>query len=199
MYKVAKNIILLLCCSAQLYAQNYVATDSTCDAATIWETFVINNQGRSVKLAYTNSFLTLFVFLSPECPLCKNYTLTLNQLQNEHKEELKIYGIVPGKAYTLKTVNEFKKDYKVVFPLFIDRQKKLTGCLKATVTPEVVLINKEDKVIYRGAIDDWVTELGKQKLKVANEYLRQAVLQYKSQQPITTKYVAPKGCLINEY
>jgi hypothetical protein len=69
----------------------------------------------------------------------------------------------------------------------------------ATVTPEAILMDENGQVVYRGAIDDWVVELGKKKLKATNEYLRQAVFQYLHQQPVAIKRVVPKGCLINEY
>jgi hypothetical protein len=53
------------------------------------------------------------------------------------------------------------------------------------------------KLIYRGAIDDWVTDLGKNNIRPEKEYLRLAVTQYINHQPISIK--KPKGCYINEY
>ena len=85
------------------------------------------------------------------------------------------------------------------FQLFIDPVKKLTNYLEATITPEVVLINETGKLIYRGAIDDWVTDLGKNKIRPEKEYLRLAVAQYINHQPISIKKTKPKGCYINEY
>jgi thiol-disulfide isomerase/thioredoxin len=199
MLRLVINIFLLLCCSVQLSAQKLISNDSAFDIAKLREFRLLNKEGKLSKLSCTNSPLSLFVFLSPECPLCKNYSLVLNQLQNDYKDQIKIYGIIPGKAYSLEIVGQFGKDYKIVFPLYIDKQKKLTSYLKATVTPEVVLMNGNGQVIYGGAIDDWVTELGKKKLKASNEYLKLAVLQYTHQQPVSIKRIAPKGCLINEY
>ena len=144
--------------------------------------------------------LNLFVFLSPECPLCKNYTAVLNKISRDFSvDSFVIIGIVSGKAYSPEEVNSFKKEYSVDFQLFIDKAKKLTNYLEATITPEVVLMSDKGRLIYRGAIDDWVTDLGKNKIRPEKEYLRLAVTQYINHQPISIKKTKPKGCYINDY
>lgn len=158
-----------------------------------------NEQSRSLNQE-TFRPLNLFVFLSPECPLCQNYTTVLNKITNDFStDSVTIIGVVSGKAYSAQVVRRFKKEYSVNFRLLIDPAKKLTNYLQATITPEVVMINDKGKLIYRGAIDDWVTELGKNKLRAEKEYLRFAVTQYINHQPISIKKTKPKGCYINEY
>jgi len=151
------------------------------------------------KTIFFTSPLTLFVLLSPECPLCKNYSAVLNKIKVQFSTELGVYGIVPGKAYSIKDVNEFVKDYKINFPIYIDSKKELTTYMGGKVTPEVILMTKQGDVIYRGAIDDWVSDLGKKKLIVSNEYLKTAIIEYLQNQTVSIKSVEPKGCLINEF
>lgn len=191
-------MLLLLWCGS-VHAQRLGLNDSVFNLEQIYKVALRNCKGQPANLSKDKVPLSVFVFLSPECPLCKNYSLVLNQLHNDYRKQVNIYGIVPGNAYTPQTVAQFKKEYKIAFPLYIDEQKNISGYLKATVTPEVVLLNSNGKVIYRGAIDDWVTELGKTRARASNEYLRKAVFQYLHQQPVAIKRVAPKGCLINEY
>ena len=176
-------------------------TDAQFDLARIKKFFLVDEYGQSRRL--TKDIvkpLNLFVFLSPECPLCKNYTTVLNKIsQDFSRDSFVIIGIVSGKSYSPEEVNSFKKEFSVDFQLFVDPAKKLTNYLKATITPEVVLINEKGKLIYRGAIDDWVTDLGKNKLRPEKEYLRLAVTQYINHQPISIKKTKPKGCYLNEY
>src|SRR5688572_26182692 len=146
-----------------------------------------------------SSPLNLFVLFSPECPLCKSYSIVLNKIKEQFSADLSVYGIVPGKAYSVKDVSGFIKDYKINFPVYIDPKKELTDYINGTITPEVVLMNKQGAVIYRGAIDDWVSDLGKKKLVVSNEYLKTAIKEYLQNQTVSIKSVAPKGCLINEF
>ena len=176
-------------------------TDVHFDLARIKKISLVDEYGQSRRLT-TDIFkpLNLFVFLSPECPLCKNYTTVLNKIsQDFSRDSFVIIGIVSGKSYSTEEVNSFKKEFLVDFQLFIDPAKKLTNYLEATITPEVVLISEKGKLIYRGAIDDWVTDLGKNKLRPEKEYLRLAVTQYINHQPIPIKKTKPKGCYINEY
>ena len=191
-------LVFLLSRSFAVVAQ---VTDVHFDLAKIKKISLVDGNGQSLPLT-KDIFkpLNLFVFLSPECPLCKNYTTVLNKIsQDFSRDSFVIIGIVSGKAYSPEEVNSFKKEFSVDFQLFVDPAKKLTNYLKATITPEVVLINEKGKLIYRGAIDDWVTDLGKNKLRPEKEYLRLAVTQYINHQPISIKKTKPKGCYINEY
>ena len=151
------------------------------------------------KEVFFSSPLSVFVLLSPECPLCKNYSTVLNKINEQFSGDLSVYGIVPGKAYSAKQINKFIKDFKINFPIYIDSKKELTTYIKGTVTPEVILMDKQGDVIYRGAIDDWVTALGKKKLIVSNEYLKTAIKQNLQNQIVSIKTVEPIGCLINEF
>jgi thiol-disulfide isomerase/thioredoxin len=176
-------------------------TDAQFDLARIKKISLVDEYGQSRRLTKDIAKpLNLFVFLSPECPLCKNYTTVLNKISQDFSpDSFVIIGIVSGKSYSPEEVNSFKKEFLVDFQLFIDPAKKLTNYLEATITPEVVLMSEKGKIIYRGAIDDWVTDLGKNKLKPEKEYLRLAITQYINHQPISIKKTKPKGCYINEY
>jgi thiol-disulfide isomerase/thioredoxin len=155
--------------------------------------------GKKRKEIFFSSPLSVFVLLSPECPLCKNYSTVLNKINGQFSGDLSVYGIVPGKAYSAKEISKFIKDYKINFPVYVDSKKELTTYIEGTVTPEVILMNQQGEVIYRGAIDDWVSDLGKKKLVVSNEYLKTAIKQYLQNQTVSIKSVEPIGCLINEF
>jgi len=187
-----------------LFSRNFTVlgqiTDAQFDLAKIKKISLVDEIVQSRPLTTIFKPLNLFVFLSPECPLCKNYTTVLNKITNDFPlDSLTIIGIISGKAYSAEEVNSFKKEFLVNFQLFIDPAKKLTNYLEATITPEVVLMSEKGKLIYRGAIDDWVTDLGKNKIRPEKEYLRLAITQYINHQPISIKKTKPKGCYINEY
>ena len=143
--------------------------------------------------------LTLVVFLSPECPLCKNYAPILNKLKEDFNQQVNFIGIIPGTAYAKKEIHAYSDRYKISFDLLVDKQKKLSQYLEASVTPEVLLIEQNGNLVYRGAIDDWVINLGKKKLKAEHEYLRTAIQQYLYHQPVLVQRTTPKGCYINDF
>lgn len=174
-----------------VFQYNTIASVKLIDAAT--------NKNSTLKHTADIQPLLLFVFLSPECPLCKNYSAVLNELQHRYNSTVQFIGIIPGKMYDAATVNAFARKYKIVFPLLIDPAKKLTGYLHGTITPEVILLNNQYELVYKGAIDNRVTQLGAQRWKATENYLSDAVSQYLQHTVIATKRKKAIGCLINDF
>lgn len=142
---------------------------------------------------------TLLIFLSPECPLCQNYSSALNDLYKQYSDRVNIYGIIPGKAYSAIDVKAFQKDYHIPFPLLTDSHKELTQYLQATVTPQVILLDNKYRLLYKGAIDNRLQSLGKQRLKPTAFYLNDALQASLSNKIIPIKRTKAVGCIINDY
>lgn len=150
---------------------------------------------------YSNK-LILFVFLSPECPLSRQYTAALNKIANSHQRQLTVIGIFPGKSYDKQTIRDFLRKYKISFATYIDDSKKVTNYLEASVTPEVILLSNEHdrfQLQYRGAIDDRVLNLRVKKTEATNYYLENAIRLLLQESTVVIKNTKPVGCLINDY
>jgi thioredoxin-related protein len=156
-------------------------------------------QNKEVKLPIGDKRFSVFIFLSPECPMCRNYTKTLNELQEKFNPYVSVAGIIAGEAYTIKDITDFGNKYHTNFSLLIDSKKQLTSYLKATVTPEAVLLDSLGNIIYMGAIDDWLSAPGKIKFKASTEYLRDAIEQSVRGERVKTKRTNAVGCKINDY
>jgi thiol-disulfide isomerase/thioredoxin len=195
-----KEIVVLgMCLLLGFNAGAQLLHDSAVSYTAIKKITLHSTSGKKVKIQAPKEALLLFVMLSPECPLCKNYSLMLNRLQTKYKDSMQVVGIVPGKAYSGTDVQQFAADYKIKFPLLIDKEKELSLYLKTSVTPEVVLTNAAGQTIYRGAIDDWMEELGKKKVAPQQHYLDEAITQYLAGTPVLRSSTIAKGCLINEF
>lgn len=142
---------------------------------------------------------TLFIFLSPDCPLCRNYSGTLDSIYNQYKNKVQVYGIIPGKAYSDEEVKQFIHEYNIQFPLLTDSDKKLTAYLHATVTPQVILLDDKFQLVYKGAIDNWLQSLGKQRVKATQFFLSDALQQSTSDKTVLVKRTRAVGCRINDY
>lgn len=140
--------------------------------------------------------LNVFILLSPECPLSRNYITVINKLAKQ--TEVRFYGVVPGAAYSTADLSKFKKDYKPIFPVLIDSSKRLTTGLNGTITPECVLIDQHGQILYRGLIDNWAYSLGQQRKVITEKYLEEALMQARSGQTIQVNRTKPVGCLIND-
>ncbi|MBS1915144.1 MAG: redoxin domain-containing protein [Bacteroidetes bacterium] len=140
----------------------------------------------------------IYIFLSPECPICQNYTSVLNKLNQEYGMNIGFYGIVPGKTYTQAEISSFAKKYKISYTLLSDQSLKFTRYLQAKVTPEVVFLN-DNKLVYRGAIDNWFKGLGKARANTTENYLKDAIMQNLKHAKVDEKRTKAIGCLINDF
>lgn len=136
------------------------------------------------------------VFLSPTCPLSQKYTLTLNQLAKEFHGKVKFYGVFAETDPVLEDYIHFRKKYNIQFELLVDNDKKLVKNLAASITPEAFVMNKS-KLVYQGAIDDWVIELGKTKKQASVHFLRNALQSILANQTPAYSYIKPIGCFID--
>jgi len=119
--------------------------------------------------------IKIFVALDTECPLSKSYTKKINELSKKYKKEVIFICFFPGKHYTNVEVDNFKKKYNLKIESFIDKDLTVTKVFDANVVPEVFVLNKNYKIVYKGLIDNWVGELGKKKQYINKEYLIDAI------------------------
>jgi thiol-disulfide isomerase/thioredoxin len=133
-------------------------------------------EGAPVKLIVEDEKLTVFVFMSPECPLCISYSSVLLELNEKFKNSGVIfYTIYPGTFYTAEQIKEFQLEYDFHLKTYLDPTSKFAKLFNATVTPEVFLLSKQGEVMYSGAIDDWAFAPGKKRQVTEKKYLENAI------------------------
>jgi len=155
--------------------------------------------GKNAHLPVSSKKLLVFVFLSPECPLSKNYSLKLSDIKKKYDEHVSFIGIIPGEFDT-KEVVEFQADYLPAWTIFRDNTLKLTHYLQGKVTPEVIVVNNQNGLlVYKGAIDDWAVSPGKTKSHYSNFYLENALSNFLNNKKILISYHKPVGCFINDF
>lgn len=140
---------------------------------------------------------TVFYFLSPECPLCQSYALTIKQLEAEFKSKgIQMVGIIPGTDYTDLEISTFKHKYGLPFALWKDEQLLLTKKYHATITPEAVVVDAKGKVLYQGRIDNWAYELTKKRKVITEFNLRDALNSIVNNKPVKVVKTKAVGCFI---
>lgn len=153
--------------------------------------------GQLVSFNGEESIGTVFFFLSPECPLCENYSLNINQLFHRYdSNQISMYGIFPGTYYSTSQIKAFKIKYEMDLPFLLDPNYTLTRSLKASVTPEVFVFNEQQELIYQGAIDNWMVSLGKKRTVITEHYLEDAIKALEDQSYPKTRKTKPIGCYI---
>ncbi len=139
----------------------------------------------------------VLIYLSPECPLCKNYTAVIKDLQLRFEpQEINFLGVVSGHYYTVDSVRKFLKEFSLDLEVVMDAEFKISKIYNARITPEVHLINPEGTLVYSGAIDNWAISLGKKRLVADRHYLAEAVDNFLKNKPVDPHETKAVGCLI---
>lgn len=141
----------------------------------------------------------VFLFLSPDCPLCKSYSVIINQLYKEFGSGARFYGIIPGTTDSREKIDSFIAKYHILFPLYRDTRLSVVKMLHAEVTPQAIVLDARGAFLYTGLIDDRVAALGQQRNQASHHYLREALDAGVAGQPPATTRTTPVGCLINAF
>lgn len=121
--------------------------------------------------------VTLWFFMSPECPLSENYTAHVERLKQLYGEKISVNVVVPGHYDTWTAIQAFRARYGLSVAVYRDSSWAMTRHYQAKITPEVLVL-ADKKPIYQGAIDNWAISLGKQRQKASEHYLDDVLTAY---------------------
>lgn len=199
MFRACKNRLAALCCCCLISLPSVGQEVQLLDLAMVKDAVIWSPEEKKETSIGSSGKVEILVLISPDCPMSRNYTLTLNQLQEQYADQVRITGLIVGSTYSDDTVLQFARSYKIGYPLLTDKKREVALKLKGEVTPEVYVFSQDGQCVYRGAIDNWLTKLGKKKQKPDQFYLADAVRQVINGEPVTTAYVKAQGCVLNEY
>jgi peroxiredoxin len=143
--------------------------------------------------------LTVYVFMSEDCPVCQNQTLPLRELYAKFKNKgVGFVAVFSNPSSADSTILSFRATYDLQFQAIFDANQQLAKRLNAQITPEVVVVNhiQNNAVVYRGAVDNAYPALGKRRTIVTEHFLNDALtalLKGSKEYLSTTKAV---GCYI---
>jgi len=125
---------------------------------------------------------TVYVLVGVTCPATKPYTERLCALEAAYMPKgvdfVYLYVNVPEKAAEKA---KFHKDQKFTGAFLNDEKSAIAKELKATKTGEVLIADKDGKVLYRGGIDDNMSDPA----KVKNKFVAQALDEILAGKPVT--------------
>lgn len=146
-----------------------------------------------------NNKASVFIFLSPECPLSQGYSLTLNEFTKKYKiNNIHFYGIFPGTQYPVDEIIDFQKKYNISFTLLLDPAYRFTRLMGATITPEAFVISNTGQVLYSGRIDNWAYEVSKTRQLITEHNLQDAIESIINNSPIAISKTKAVGCFIEQ-
>jgi thioredoxin-related protein len=140
----------------------------------------------------------LLFFFIEDCPACQNVAHKIVRIaEDQSANRVEVLGVyLPAKGYDSK-LDEFIRDFSINFPVVQDPDLYWVKRFSATVTPEVVLLDRNGEIIYQGAVDNYYYKLGKHRRAPTKHYLMDAIEALNANRPVETSYVEPIGCFIH--
>jgi hypothetical protein len=145
----------------------------------------------------SHSGIRVFMFLTYDCPLSASYTGPMNRMVADSlNQQVSFYYVFPGLAYPDDSVTSFAKKYRLNADVVFDPDYSLSRSLEATVTPQVIILDSGENVVYSGAFDDWAFEPGRKRQVVEKHYAADALYQIKRGDKPDPAFTEPIGCFI---
>ncbi len=143
--------------------------------------------------------ISVYFFLSENCPICRYYTPELQQLHQDYAEQgITFTGVFPMLSSDEESVNTFGESFGLPFDLVKDHGQRMTQQLHATITPEVVVVDTNGEILYRGRIDNAYERPGQRRRVVTTSELRDALDAILAGLPVANPISQPIGCFITK-
>lgn len=141
--------------------------------------------------------VNVYVFVAEDCPVSIYMTKTLKTISESFSASAGFYLVFPMQSSSAKKAETFRKKYGLTgFTNKIDYYQSLAQKLGATITPEVVVTDDSEKILYRGRINDAYAEPGKRKHIYTTNDLEKALGLITNGQPVPTPWKPAVGCYI---
>ena len=136
---------------------------------------------------------TAFLFFSPECPVCIQSVPELLSIDSVFRSLVYVY---PGTYYSKERISNFHTEYGISSLALLDTANVLVELMNAEVMPQSVVTDREGKVVYNGAIDDRIQDLGEKRQVVTQRYLGAVLDSLAAGSPVPFATTIAHGCYI---
>jgi peroxiredoxin len=139
----------------------------------------------------------VLVFTSVDCPLVQRYMPTLNRLEQEFRDRgVQFLSVNVGADDSIMLMAEQAIRFEATFPFVKDFGAACAAILGVTRTPQVVVLDTNRVLRYRGRIDDRYRLSGTQPDATRHD-LREALEAVLTAQAVVTLETPVDGCLIS--
>ena len=134
------------------------------------------------------------VFVDDECPVSARYLGELNDFAAAAEAAgIDFYAVVSSPIRTWADARRLRDDYGLRMPVLFDPSGDLAARLGPVTLAEAFLINEQDRMIYRGRIDDRFAGIGQLRRTIGSHDLLEAFKAARDPR-VEARATAPVGC-----
>jgi peroxiredoxin len=154
-------------------------------------------RGKEHRLAdYAEAKLIVLAVLGTECPLAKLYAPRLQEISERYASRgVVVLGLNANAQDSVTEIAAHARQHELTFPVLKDLGNTVVDAVGATRTPEVIVLDRQHTIRYRGRIDERYG-IGYVKTSGGSDYLGSAIESLLAGERVETASVEPVGCLI---
>lgn len=130
------------------------------------------------------------------CPLVRKRVPELNRLSEEYQQKGVLFCMLNANLQDdRKDILEEARLFEIKMPVLKDEAQVVAKSLGVKRTAEVYLLNRQRKIVYRGAVDDRLSYQS-EKPKAEKLYLKEALMNFVAGKEITPAVTEAPGCKV---
>ncbi len=143
--------------------------------------------------------IAVLVFLTTECPLCRQYVPELNRIAAAVPDDrIAFFGVISDRSTTRTEARKFCDEFDIDFPVVFDSSGEIAAALEPTHVPEAFVIRPDGEVLYRGRINDLYADVNKKRNAARQHDLLDAVNAVVAGEKLATVRTTPVGCIFEK-
>jgi peroxiredoxin len=141
---------------------------------------------------YKDAEAIVIMFIATQCPISNDYNKRMVDLYNEFAErDIAFIGINPNKQEPVPEIKDHAEENNFQFPVLKDENNIIADRFKASVTPEIYVLNSNFEILYHGRIDD-----SRKENEIKNKDLEDALNQILNGEKVSNPRTKAFGCTI---
>jgi hypothetical protein len=142
-------------------------------------------------------FAAVLIFVSVECPVSNRYAPEIQRLYRDFAPKgVRFTLVYPNPSDEMAVIQKHLSEYNLPPVAQRDPDHRLVKNAQATVTPEAVVFDSKERVVYQGRIDDRFVELGRERPAATQHDLRNALNAVLAGKRVETARTQAVGCFI---
>lgn len=140
--------------------------------------------------------IKVVVAVTEFCPLVKRYAPKLEMLFRTYRDrQVSMLALYVGPEASVPRMAAHALEFGLTFPIGRDAEGVAAAALGLTRTPQVVVLNRENRIVYRGRIDDQY-RVGGERPHMRTDDLRDAIEALLAGRAIANPETPADGCRI---
>lgn len=139
----------------------------------------------------------LLFFVSPFCSTTRPFMPEINAIAKDYGAKVAVHLIHSDSEITVEVALQHADMSKVTASVLVDKEQRLAAQVKASITPEAVILSPTGEILYKGRINDLYLGPTKRQRAATTQDLRLALEAVLSSQPVPSPQHEAQGCKIS--